>query len=123
MTAPAQSGPPPTGGGPAPVVAALRAYPHLLRGTGQPRAYITAREREALLLAANGHTNRGIARAMGLTEETVKTHMVKLRRKLRAADRTHAVAIALAMGVLPLADVDVPEDANRGYLPPENRTS
>lgn len=114
MTAPVQVGPSSSSAGPTPVLG-LRAYPHLVRDDEQPRAYITARERETLLLAANGHTNRSIARAMGLTEETVKTRMVKVRRKLRAADRTQAVAIALAMGLLLLDDVAVPVDANRGY--------
>lgn len=114
MTAPVLVGPPPEDGGPTPVLD-LRAYPHLVRDDEQPRTYITARERETLLLAANGHTNRSIARVMGLTEDTVKTRMVKVRRKLRAVDRTHAVAIALAMGLLSLADVAVPVDANRGY--------
>lgn len=112
--APQWVGPSPSGGGPTPVLD-LRAYPHLVRDDDQPRAYITARERETLLLAANGHTNRAIARAMGLTEETVKTRMVKVRRKLRAVDRTHAVAIAMALGLLTLGDVAVPADANRGY--------
>lgn len=114
MTVPVMVGPSPHSGGPTTIVD-LRSYPHLVHDTAQPRAYITARERETLLLAANGHTNRSIARAMGLTEDTVKTRMVKIRRKLRAADRTHAVAIALALGLLSLADVEVPPDANCGY--------
>lgn len=117
MTAPVLVGPPSSGGGPTPVLH-LRTYPHLVRDAEQPRAYITARERETLLLAANGHTNRSIARVMGLTEDTVKTRMVKLRRKLCAVDRTQAVAIALAVGLLSLDDVTVPADANRGYREP-----
>jgi DNA-binding CsgD family transcriptional regulator len=114
VTAPVQVGPSPQGGGPAPFLN-LRTYPNLVRAEGQPRAYITTRERETLLLAANGHTNRSIAHAMGLKEDTVKTRMIKVRKKLRAADRTHAVAIALAMGLLAPGDVAVPEGANRGY--------
>ena len=117
MTAPVVVGPSPSGGGPVSILG-LRSYPHVIRDGEEPRAYITARERETLLLAANGHTNRSIARAMGLTEETVKTRMVKVRRKLRAVDRTQAVAIALAMGLLALEDVAVPADANRGYRAP-----
>lgn len=115
--APELVGPAPDGGGPTPVLD-LRAYPHLVRDGDQPRAYITARERQTLLLAANGHTNRSIARVMGLTEDTVKTRMVKVRRKLRAQDRTQAVAVALALGLLSLTDVVVPPDANRGYRDP-----
>jgi DNA-binding CsgD family transcriptional regulator len=110
-------GPSPQGGGPTPILA-LRAFPHLVRDGQTPRSYITERERETLRLAANGHTNRSIAREMGLTEDTVKTRMVKLRRKLRAQDRAHAVAVALVLGVLSVDDVLVPPGANRGYRDP-----
>jgi hypothetical protein len=55
---------------------------------------------------------------MGLTEDTVKTRMVKLRRKLRATDRAHAVAVALVLGVLSAEDIAVSPDANRGYRGP-----
>ena len=105
---------PTTAAGPA--LHTLRAFPHLIRNTTTPpRTYLTTRERETLRLAANGHTNRAIARAMGLTEDTVKTRMVKLRRKLRATDRAHAVAVALVLGVLTADDITVSPDANRGY--------
>jgi len=113
VTAPVQAGPPRSGG--PTTITELRSYPHLIRDDEQPRTYITARERETLRLAANGLTNQAIARAMGITVETVKTRMIKARRKLRAVDRTHAVAIALALGLLSVGDVAVPVDANRGY--------
>lgn len=116
MTAPVQVGPSPHGGGPVPSQPPVRAYPRALEAA--PRTYITARERETLALAANGMTNRAIAHALGLGEETVKSRMLVLRRKLRARDRAHAVAIGLALGLLSLSEVQVSPDANRGYRDP-----
>lgn len=121
MTAPVLSGPHATSSGPAPSLSALRAHPRALAAA--PRTYLTAREKETLRLAANGMTNQAIARELGVAEETVKTRMQVLRRKLRAADRAHAVAIGFALGLLSLEDVVVSPDANRGYRTPEIRTS
>ncbi|MDX2658299.1 LuxR C-terminal-related transcriptional regulator [Streptomyces scabiei] len=113
MTAPVQDSPAPSGAGPVPPAPPVRDYPAAL--TVEPRTYLTGREREALLLAANGHTNRAIGRALGLGEETVKTRMRKILRKLRVNDRAQAVAVALRLGVLSLDDITVPEGANAGY--------
>ncbi|MET9436937.1 helix-turn-helix transcriptional regulator [Streptomyces sp. NPDC006551] len=90
-----------------------RAYPR--RNLTDPRTYITGRQRQILALAANGNTNRATGRALGISEESVKSHMQLILRKLRVHDRTQAVAVALAMGVLDLEDISVPEGANRGY--------
>ncbi|MFE1949982.1 response regulator transcription factor [Streptomyces sp. NPDC059524] len=118
MSTPTLSGPSASSGGPAASLAALRTLPRALSAaTAEPRTYLTAREKDTLRLAANGKTNHAIARELGLSEETVKTRMQKLRRKLRADDRAHAVAIGLALGLLRLEDVVVPPDANRGYRP------
>jgi len=115
VTAPVLSGPSATSSGPAPSLDALRLHPKAL--TVAPRTYLTAREKETLRLAANGMTNQAIGRHCGVAEETVKTRMQVLRRKLRANDRAHAVAIGFALGVLSLEDVVVSPDANRGYRP------
>jgi DNA-binding NarL/FixJ family response regulator len=61
---------------------------------------VTPRETDVLKLAAEGMGNREIARALGVSEETVKTHMRAVLEKLDANDRTHAVAIALRRGIL-----------------------
>jgi DNA-binding NarL/FixJ family response regulator len=93
-------------------VPAVRAYP---TRTTEPRSYVTARQRQILTLAANGNTNRGIGRALGIGEEAVKSQMQKVLRKLRADDRTQAVAVALRLGLISLEDVAVPPHANQGY--------
>jgi len=63
---------------------------------------LSAREIEILGNAARGMGNRAIALHCRITEETVKTHMAKILAKLNANDRTHAVAIAITRGILPL---------------------
>lgn len=91
----------------------MRVHPRAL--TTEPRTYLTTREKDALILAANGKTNAAIARALGLNVETVKSRMQSILRKLRASDRTQAVAVALRLGVLEMDDIKVPPGANRGY--------
>lgn len=62
---------------------------------------ITAREFEALERLAAGDANKEIARAMGVTPNTIKSHLAKLYAKLDAVRRTDAVAKARALGIIP----------------------
>lgn len=65
------------------------------------RAELTAREREVLVLLAEGLSNREIARRVFLSEATVKTHLAHIYTKLDVEGRTAAVARARAAGLLP----------------------
>jgi DNA-binding NarL/FixJ family response regulator len=69
---------------------------------GQPLATspLTTRESEVLALISEGTGNAEIALALGVSLATVKTHVAELLRKLAAADRAHATAIALRSGYL-----------------------
>jgi two-component system, NarL family, response regulator len=69
-----------------------------------PRVDLTAREVEVLRLAAKGLRNRGIARVIGRTEETVKVHLKHVMAKLGVEDRTEAVTLALQRGIIHLED-------------------
>jgi DNA-binding NarL/FixJ family response regulator len=60
---------------------------------------LTAREREVLVLIAQGKANREIARALVLAEKTVKTHVSNILMKLGVADRTQAALWAVRHGV------------------------
>jgi DNA-binding CsgD family transcriptional regulator len=60
----------------------------------------TAREIEVLQLVAAGLTNREIGQRLFLAEETVKSHMRHVLRKLDAQSRAHAVAIGFQRGLL-----------------------
>ncbi|MFJ4683637.1 response regulator [Streptomyces sp. NPDC091377] len=69
-------------------------------GIGQGRGgSLTEREREVLVLIADGRSNREIARALVLSEKTVKTHVSNILMKLDLADRTQAALWAVRHGV------------------------
>jgi DNA-binding NarL/FixJ family response regulator len=59
------------------------------------RGVITQRQREILQLLADGESTTVAARRLGLSEETVKTHMKNTLARLEARNRSHAVAIGL----------------------------
>lgn len=61
---------------------------------------LTERELEVLAGMCEGRSNIEIGRALFLSEDTVKTHARRLYRKLGAADRAHAVAIAMRRGLV-----------------------
>ena len=62
---------------------------------------LNARQREILALVAEGKTNRQIAEALHLSENTVKWHMRKIFQELGARNRVEAVRLARQCGNLP----------------------
>lgn len=64
------------------------------------RAGITARRYDVLLLLAEGLTNEEIGAVLYIGTETVKTHVIEIRRALRAKTRAHAVAEAFRRDLL-----------------------
>lgn len=61
---------------------------------------LTQREREVLRLLADGHANEAIGMELGISVETVRTHIRKAMNKLDADTRTHAVATALRQSLI-----------------------
>jgi len=61
---------------------------------------LTAREREVLAEVARGRSNREIARALSLSEKTVKTHVSAILSKLGVQDRTQAALRAVRSGMV-----------------------
>ena len=59
------------------------------------KSTLTTREVQILAQLAEGQSNKVIANALSITEDTVKQHLKSLYEKLGASDRAHAVAIAL----------------------------
>ena len=55
---------------------------------------LTSRQRELLCLVAAGHTNAQIARRLGLSEGTVRTHLKNIYSRLNVSSRTAAVTRA-----------------------------
>jgi DNA-binding NarL/FixJ family response regulator len=68
-------------------------------GGAEERPSLTPRESQVLGLIARGQTNRQIARALGVSEKTVKTHVTSLLRRIGAADRTQAALWAVRNGI------------------------
>ena len=65
------------------------------------RSGLTAREHEVLLKMADGLSNQEIAKAMFLSESTIKTHVSNILFKLEAKRRTQAIQIAKTNGLVP----------------------
>jgi DNA-binding NarL/FixJ family response regulator len=63
---------------------------------------LTSREIEVLKLVAGGNSNKLIAKALAISEGTVKSHVKNIIGKLAARDRTHAVTLSLSRGILQL---------------------
>ncbi len=62
---------------------------------------LTQRETDILALLSEGRSNREIARALFLSEKTVKAHLAAVFRKLGVANRTQAAMAAVSMGMGP----------------------
>ena len=67
-----------------------------------PYETLTAREREVLHLAAEGHTNAEIADRLFISRRTVETHRANLMRKLGLRTQTDLISYALRRGILPM---------------------
>jgi DNA-binding NarL/FixJ family response regulator len=74
----------------------------LTRMRGEHGPGLSGREIEVLSALARGQTNKQIARALHLSEATVKTHLLHIYAKLGVDDRTAAVTAALDRGVIRL---------------------
>ncbi len=76
----------------------MRAAAHSRPSTSGVR--LSAREYEVLTLLAQGATTYQIAAALVISENTVKTYVNRILKKLKAANRAEAVARAASLGLL-----------------------
>lgn len=67
---------------------------------GKRQAALTRRQRQVLQLFADGHATADIARRLGLSEETIRTHSKACLTRLGARGRTHAIAIAMRTSMI-----------------------
>lgn len=73
-----------------------------LAAVGPADIELTPRERDVLLMMAEGASNKTIARRLGISVHTAKFHVGSLLEKLDATGRTDAVAHAARLGVINL---------------------
>jgi DNA-binding NarL/FixJ family response regulator len=71
---------------------------------------LTERETEIITAIARGRGNKQIARALNISEKTVRNHISNIYKKLHVYDRTQAVLYAIREG---LVDVDILEEEGR----------
>jgi DNA-binding NarL/FixJ family response regulator len=68
-------------------------------------ATLSEREKEVLLLAAVGHTNREIAKVFHLSEQTVHNYRANIMEKLGFHDRVELLKFAIRRGIISVADL------------------
>ena len=61
---------------------------------------LTVRQREILQMLADGMQTEAVAKRLGLSTETVRTHTKRILAKLEASTRTQAVAIGIRHGLI-----------------------
>jgi DNA-binding CsgD family transcriptional regulator len=81
-------------------------YRSAARGRSLHPCGLTAREIAVIKAIAKHGTNRRVADALGITEETVKSHVQHILARLNAVNRTHAVAILWRLGLVTASDLD-----------------
>jgi DNA-binding NarL/FixJ family response regulator len=83
---------------------APEAAERLVRQVTDPELSLTGREIDVVRLLALGRSNKAVAAALFLTEATVKTHLIRIYRKLGADNRAGAVSEAVRRGFVELDD-------------------
>lgn len=80
--------------------AEIRGYQALLTPDDEPDRHATPREIQILELLAQGFTKDEIAEEIGLTSNTVKTHVYRISRRWRARNTIHLVVLAKDEGLI-----------------------
>ena len=70
-----------------------------------PYDALNDRDKEVLLLAAVGHTNREIAKTLHLSEQTVHNYRANIMEKLGFHDRVELLKFAIRRGIISVADL------------------
>lgn len=58
---------------------------------------LTSKEREVVILVSEGHTNKQIASSLNSSEQTIKTHLNSIFKKLNLARRTQLVPLGMKL--------------------------
>ena len=82
------------------LIAHFARQPDPMRAPPKALAQLTAREREVLVLIANGLSNTEIAERLVMSVPTAKTHVSRILTKLAARDRAQLVVFAYQSGLV-----------------------
>jgi len=88
-----------------------RMIPDVLRRVAAPPASnqakvdLTSREMQILRAAAKGHTTKRMSKDLGLASPSIESHLRNIFKKLNVSNRGEAVASALKLGLITLADL------------------
>jgi DNA-binding NarL/FixJ family response regulator len=86
----------------------------MLEGTGEGEGVLSGRELEVLVLAARGLSNRGISRALHLSEATVKRHLSNIYPKIDVASRGEAAQKALHENWITIGEITEEDEEGEG---------
>ena len=78
----------------------LERYHELAQGRTAGENTLSFREREVVLLMAQGLSNKQIAYKLRISTKTVKTHVAHIMKKMKAKNRTEAVVLAIRKGLI-----------------------
>ena len=70
------------------------------------RDILTRRERDCLILSGRGHSEKEVAQQLDISPNTVRVHIENIKRKLGAANKSHALILSLLSGETELSDFE-----------------
>jgi DNA-binding CsgD family transcriptional regulator len=70
------------------------------------REILTRRERDCLVLSGRGRSEKEVAQALDISPNTVRVHIENIKRKLGAANKSHALILSLLSGETELSDFE-----------------
>ncbi|WP_396277433.1 response regulator [Glutamicibacter creatinolyticus] len=70
---------------------------------------LTGRERDVLVLVAKGRSNQELAKILGISERTARTHVSNMLGKLDLRSRTQAALVAVSAGMVTPSTANSPE--------------
>ena len=76
-----------------------------IRSNAEITPHLTERELQVIKALAQGKSNKEIARALDISEKTVRNHASNIYKKLHIFDRTQAVIYAIRAGLVDLDDL------------------
>jgi DNA-binding CsgD family transcriptional regulator len=74
--------------------------------TQKRRDVLTRRERTCLVLTGRGQSEKEVAQQLDISPNTVRVHIENIKRKLGAANKSHALILSLLSGETELSEFE-----------------